>query len=47
MRNQVQLIAYADRLGGTLPALAGILDGPLSGLFAHRQSHVGPQRTVP
>jgi sucrose phosphorylase len=33
MRNQVQLIAYADRLGGSLPALAGLLDGPLDGLF--------------
>lgn len=33
MRNQVQLIAYADRLGGSLPALAGLLDGPLEGLF--------------
>lgn len=33
MRNEVQLIAYADRLGGTLPALAGLLDGPLDGLF--------------
>src|SRR3712207_1916719 len=33
MRNQVQLIAYADRLGGSLPALARLLDGPLAGLF--------------
>src|ERR1700712_2845175 len=33
MREQVQLIAYADRLGGSLPALAGLLDGPLDGLF--------------
>lgn len=33
MRNEVQLIAYADRLGGSLPALAGLLDGPLDGLF--------------
>ena len=33
MRNEVQLIAYADRLGGTLPGLAAILDGPLAGLF--------------
>ena len=33
MRNQVQLIAYADRLGGSLPALGRLLDGPLAGLF--------------
>ena len=33
MRNQVQLIAYADRLGGTLPGLGRLLDGPLAGLF--------------
>jgi len=33
MRNQVQLIAYADRLGGSLPGLARLLDGPLAGLF--------------
>ena len=33
MPNQVQLIAYADRLGGSLPALGGLLDGPLAGLF--------------
>ena len=33
MRNEVQLIAYADRLGGSLPALAALLDGPLDGLF--------------
>ncbi|HST64771.1 MAG TPA: alpha-amylase family glycosyl hydrolase [Mycobacteriales bacterium] len=33
MRNEVGLIAYADRLGGSLPALAGLLDGPLDGLF--------------
>ncbi|MDQ4103156.1 MAG: sucrose phosphorylase [Actinomycetota bacterium] len=33
MRNQVQLIAYADRLGGSLPGLARLLEGPLSGLF--------------
>jgi sucrose phosphorylase len=32
-RNQVQLIAYADRLGGSLPALERLLDGPLAGLF--------------
>ncbi|GAA0808147.1 alpha-amylase family glycosyl hydrolase [Spirilliplanes yamanashiensis] len=33
MRNQVQLIAYADRLGGSLPALTRLLEGPLAGLF--------------
>jgi sucrose phosphorylase len=33
MRNQVQLIAYADRLGGSLPRLAALLGGPLAGLF--------------
>jgi sucrose phosphorylase len=33
MRNQVQLIAYADRLGGSLPGLHQVLDGPLAGLF--------------
>src|SRR6266704_2915066 len=33
MRNQVQLIAYADRLGGSLPVLARLLRGPLAGLF--------------
>lgn len=33
MRNEVQLIAYADRLGGSLPGLARLLDGPLVGLF--------------
>jgi sucrose phosphorylase len=33
MRDQVQLIAYADRLGGSLPALARLLHGPLAGLF--------------
>jgi sucrose phosphorylase len=33
MRDQVQLIAYADRLGGSLPALARLLRGPLAGLF--------------
>ncbi len=33
MRNQVQLIAYADRLGGDLPGLAAILRGPLAGAF--------------
>jgi sucrose phosphorylase len=33
MRNEVQLIAYADRLGGSLPGLGRLLDGPLAGLF--------------
>lgn len=33
MRNAVQLITYVDRLGGTLPGLRALLDGPLSGLF--------------
>ncbi len=31
--SQVELIAYADRLGGTIPALAELLDGPLEGIF--------------
>ena len=34
MRNQVQLIAYADRLGGTIRDLSDLLTGPLAGLFA-------------
>lgn len=33
MRNQVQLIAYADRLGGDLAGLRTLLSGPLDGLF--------------
>jgi sucrose phosphorylase len=33
MRNQVQLIAYADRLGGSLAGLERLLHGPLGGLF--------------
>ncbi len=33
MRNQVQLITYADRLGGTIAGLADLLRGPLVGLF--------------
>lgn len=33
MRNQVQLITYADRLAGDLPGLRRLLDGPLGGLF--------------
>ena len=32
-RNGVQLITYADRLGGTLPGLKDLLDGPLKGVF--------------
>ncbi|OJV83365.1 MAG: sucrose phosphorylase [Cellulomonas sp. 73-92] len=32
-RENVQLIAYADRFGGTLQALRGVLDGPLAGVF--------------
>ena len=33
-RDGVQLIAYADRFGGTLAALRGVLDGQLAGVFA-------------
>jgi sucrose phosphorylase len=33
MRNQVQLITYVERLGGTLPGLVQLLEGPLEGLF--------------
>ena len=33
MRDQVQLIAYADRLGGSLRGLREVLDGPLAGVF--------------
>jgi sucrose phosphorylase len=33
MKNQVQLICYADRLGGTLRGLRQLLAGPLSNLF--------------
>lgn len=33
MRNQVQLIAYADRFGATIGGLTTLLDGPLRGLF--------------
>ena len=33
MRDQVQLIAYADRLGGSLRGLGEVLDGPLAGVF--------------
>jgi sucrose phosphorylase len=33
MRNRVQLITYADRLGGTLHGLGELLRGPFAGLF--------------
>jgi sucrose phosphorylase len=33
MRNAVQLICYADRLGGTLRGLRQLLAGPFAGLF--------------
>jgi sucrose phosphorylase len=33
VRDQVQLIAYADRLGGSLTGLRRLLDGPLAGAF--------------
>ena len=33
MPDKVELIAYADRLGGDLAGLKAILDGPLQGLF--------------
>ena len=33
MRNQVQLITYVDRLGGTVRGLTELLEGPLAGLF--------------
>jgi sucrose phosphorylase len=33
MKNQVQLIAYADRLGGSLRGVHELLRGPLKGLF--------------
>jgi sucrose phosphorylase len=33
-RENVQLIAYADRFGGSLPALREVLNGPLAGVFA-------------
>jgi sucrose phosphorylase len=33
MRDEVQLIAYADRFGGSLAGLGRLLDGPLAGLF--------------
>ncbi len=34
LRENVQLIAYADRFGGSLAGLRELLDGPLRGLFA-------------
>jgi sucrose phosphorylase len=33
MKNQVQLITYVDRLGGTFQGLQALLSGPLAGLF--------------
>jgi sucrose phosphorylase len=33
VHSSVQLITYADRLGGDLPGLQSLLDGPLAGLF--------------
>jgi sucrose phosphorylase len=33
MKNAVQLIAYADRFGGTLAGLRELVEGPLAGLF--------------
>jgi sucrose phosphorylase len=33
VKNQVQLITYADRLGGTLPGLLELIQGPFAGLF--------------
>lgn len=33
MKNQIQLITYADRLGGDLDAISCLLDGPFAGLF--------------
>src|SRR5688572_3199024 len=33
MKNQVQLIAYADRLAGDLRGVHDLLRGPLNGLF--------------
>ena len=34
MRSGAHLIAYADRLAGSLPGLRALLDGPLAGVFA-------------
>jgi sucrose phosphorylase len=33
VRNQAQLITYADRLGGTFDGLTDLVRGPLAGLF--------------
>ena len=33
MADTVELITYADRLGGDLPGLREVLHGPLAGLF--------------
>jgi len=33
VRDQVRLIAYADRVGGSLRGLREVLDGPLAGVF--------------
>jgi sucrose phosphorylase len=33
MADKVELITYADRLGGDLPGLRDVLNGPLAGLF--------------
>ena len=38
MKNQVQLIAYADRLGGTLRGVHDLLRGPLTRLVRRRAS---------
>jgi sucrose phosphorylase len=35
-----QLLTYPDSLGGDLPSLAALLDGPLDGLF--RGVHILP-----
>jgi sucrose phosphorylase len=32
-RTGVQLIAYADRFGGSMSGLREVLDGPLAGVF--------------
>src|SRR5581483_2638608 len=33
LKNQVQLIAYVDRLAGDLKGLQNLLNGPMAGLF--------------
>ena len=33
MKNQAQLVTYADRLSGNINSLKNLLDGPLSGIF--------------